>query len=214
MIKQLFVLCVILCVSANTQAEIITDWELAGASGNELAIAADNSATNVIGHNLTRGVGLGVSNAGNTFSSRDWDDGSPDEFFSFGFEVSGGFSVDLTDLTITIRSSNKGPDDLGLFYSGDSFAASLFNFDQPGTSDNSQVIDLSALSGLTGNIEFRILALNNSAADGGTITSGGTLRITNTFAFNGTVNPVPEPQTYAMFLAGLGIIGCAVRRKS
>lgn len=214
MVKQLFVLGIVLCVTGVAQAEIITDWELDGASGNELAIQADNNAVNIVGSDLTRGAGVSASNAGNTFSSRDWDDRTQDEFFSFGFEVGAGFAVDLTNLTITIRSSNKGPDDLGLFYSGDSFAASLYDFDQPGTNNNSQAIDLSALSGLTGLVEFRILALNDHSADGSTITSGGTLRITNTLAFNGAVNPVPEPASDAMFLVGLGLLGWFVRRKS
>lgn len=213
MFKQLLVFVFVFVWSVTTQAEIITDWDLDGASGNELTIAANSSAVNVTGNALTRGAGINPSNAGNTFSSRDWDEGTSDEFFSFGFTVSDGFAVDLTNLMITIRSSNKGPDDLGLFHSGDSFAASLFTFDQPGTNDNSQVIDLTALSGLTGNVEFRILALNNSSADGGTITAGGTLRITDTFAFNGSINPVPEPQTYAMLLAGLALIGLSIRAK-
>lgn len=31
---------------------------------------------------------------------------------------------------------------------------------------------------------------------------------------NGTVSPVPEPESYAMFLAGLGLMGAIARRRS
>jgi hypothetical protein len=35
------------------------------------------------------------------------------------------------------------------------------------------------------------------------------------FTFNGTVSlaPVPEPETYAMMLAGFGLLGVAARRR-
>lgn len=33
-------------------------------------------------------------------------------------------------------------------------------------------------------------------------------------AFNGSVTPVPEPESYAMFLAGLGLMGAIARRRS
>ena len=50
----------------------------------------------------------------------------------------------------------------------------------------------------------------------GTIAStapGGTGNITVTFA-NGTVTPVPDPESYAMLLAGLGLMGTIARRRS
>jgi hypothetical protein len=39
----------------------------------------------------------------------------------------------------------------------------------------------------------------------------GTVSLTS---LNATVTPVPEPESYAMFLAGLGIMGAVVRRRS
>jgi hypothetical protein len=38
---------------------------------------------------------------------------------------------------------------------------------------------------------------------------------TNDFSFGGTVSaaPIPEPETYAMLLVGLGMLGFAARRR-
>ena len=213
MIKQ-WLFWFLLGVSVSAQAEIISDWNLIGATGNEAFIEANTTASNVTGMRLRRGAGIVPNNAANTFNARDWDDATADEYYGFGFEVGAGFAVNLSSLTITLRASNKGPDDLGLFYSADNFGASLFVFDQPGTNDNTQIIDLTALQGLTGSHEFRIMALNNDSADGGTITAGGTLRIANTLAFNGAVQAVPEPNTYAMLAFGLLLILLHVYRNA
>jgi hypothetical protein len=35
----------------------------------------------------------------------------------------------------------------------------------------------------------------------------------SSFGFNATIAPVPEPETYAMMLAGLGFLGCIAMRK-
>ena len=32
-------------------------------------------------------------------------------------------------------------------------------------------------------------------------------------AFSATVTPIPEPETYALMLAGLGLLGIAARRR-
>ncbi|MYN40074.1 PEP-CTERM sorting domain-containing protein [Duganella sp. FT109W] len=44
------------------------------------------------------------------------------------------------------------------------------------------------------------------------VESGSDLSVELPFAVNGTVSAVPEPETYAMLLAGLGLIGLARRR--
>ena len=43
----------------------------------------------------------------------------------------------------------------------------------------------------------------------------GTLASTGTGAFGGAaaLNPVPEPETYGMMLAGLGVVGLLARRR-
>ncbi|MFA5982467.1 MAG: hypothetical protein WC782_00460 [Methylococcaceae bacterium] len=102
--------------------------------------------------------------------------------FSFGFTVDSGFSVNLDQLVIGTRSSNTDPGTLGLFYSGDSFATSLFNFTQaPGSNLVNSIIDLSALTDLTGAVEFRIFQIGNNAANGGSTSTNGTFRVADYF---------------------------------
>lgn len=208
--------------ASNVQAEVITDWNLTGAAGNEAFITSASNASNISGLNLTRGTGLNPSAAGNSFSSNGWN-GEATDYFSFGFSVANGFEVDLTDLYIGTRSSNTGPGALGLFYSGDNFTSNLYTFTQSGTNFTNSIVDLTALNDLSGLVEFRIFGLGNTSANGGTLASNGTFRIAEHFdgstftnvQFNGAVSSVaaiPEPETYAMFLAGLALLGFASRR--
>ncbi|MFG0275452.1 MAG: PEP-CTERM sorting domain-containing protein [Phycisphaerales bacterium] len=197
-------------------ADVITSWTNFGQPGDQAASPVNVEAANVTGVAITRGAGLNPSGAGNSISSNGWDDLAADDYFTFGFNVDAGFSVDLDTLWIGTRSSNTGPGFLGLFYSGDGFSSNLYTFTQSGTSFNNSIIDLSSLTGLTGNVEFRIIALNGTSANGGTISSGGTFRIGDHFdganfsevRFEGTV--VPTPGAMALFgLAGV----CAGRRR-
>jgi hypothetical protein len=203
------------------QAASIVEWDLLGAPGNQASTAASSAATNVTGTNLTRGPGLTPTGAGNSFSASGWNVG---EYFEFGFSVDAGFSVDLDTLFIGTRSSNTGPGSLGLFYSGDSFTNSLFTFSQSGSNFLNSTVDLSALTGLTGNVNFRVVNLSNTSANGGTVGGGGTFRVgayfdqgsfANNLSFTGTVNnPVPVPA--AVWLLGSAVAGMAgvARRKA
>jgi len=59
-----------------------------------------------------------------------------------------------------------------------------------------------------------LASLNFETSDGGdTIVSGGTLASDNTFELRIITGPVPEPHTYAMFLAGLVLCSIAVRAR-
>jgi hypothetical protein len=49
-----------------------------------------------------------------------------------------------------------------------------------------------------------------SASMGLYLNPGATKMVVDNFQFG--VTPVPEPETYAMLLAGLGLIGAAIRR--
>jgi hypothetical protein len=46
-----------------------------------------------------------------------------------------------------------------------------------------------------------------------TFTSGSNAFETDNHAFIASVTAVPEPETYALMLAGLGFLGAVVRRK-
>ncbi|WP_157991582.1 FxDxF family PEP-CTERM protein [Caldimonas tepidiphila] len=65
--------------------------------------------------------------------------------------------------------------------------------------------------------EVESWALGRTRLDPGTyyLTVNGTVDGTNGGAFSGMINvsPVPEPETYALMLAGLGVVGFLARRR-
>jgi len=196
--------------AANANAQIAA-WGQFGQPGDQAFTAPTATAANVTGLDMTRGPGLNPNAGSNSLNSSGWDGPDPaNDFVSFGFSVDAGFSVDLDSLIIGTRASNSGPGNLGLFYSGDGFSNNLFTFTQSGTNFLNSIIDLSSLNGLVGTIEFRIRALDDTRADGGTgISSAGTFRVVDFFdgdftdtQFTGTV--VPTPGAVGLFgLAGL-----------
>ncbi len=201
----------------TASADVITSYVSFGQPGDQAASPTGTVAANVSALPLTRGAGLNATGAGNSISSSGWDSLDPSsDYFTFGFEVAPGFAVNLDTLWFGSRSSNTGPGSLGVFWSGDGFTNPVFSFSQSGTNFTNSIADLSALSGLTGVNEFRIIATSPVSANGGTISSGGTFRLGDhfdsgnfsEFRFEGTV--VPAPASAA--LLGLGGL-VAIRRR-
>lgn len=213
-----FAAAAVLVITAGTaSADVITSWVNFGQTGDQAFSPVGTEAANVTGSVLTRGVGLNPSGAGNSISANGWDDLSADDYFTFGFTVDAGYSVDLDTLWFGSRSSGSGPGFLSVYTSLDGFTTPVYSFAQVGTAFNNNIADLSSLTGLTGSVEFRILADNGTSASGGTIGSGGTFRLGDhydgsdytEFRFEGTV--VPAPASAA--LLGLGGLVAARRRR-
>lgn len=212
-----FAAAAVLVITAGTaSADVITSYVNFGQTGDQAFSPVGTEAPNVTGSVLTRGSGITATGAGNSISANGWDDLSADDYFTFGFTVDAGYSVDLDTLWFGSRSSGSGPGFLSVYTSLDGFTTPVYSFAQVGTSFNNNIADLSSLTGLTGSVEFRILADNGTSASGGTIGSGGTFRLGDhfdgsdftEFRFEGTV--VPAPASAA--LLGLGGL-VAVRRR-
>ncbi len=196
-------------------ATVITSYTLFQEPGDQAFTPATTSAANVSGLDLTRSANLNPTAAGNSISASGW---TPDStsYFSFGFSVDAGFVVNLDELIIATRSSNTGPGELGLFYSGDNFSTNLHTFSQSGTSFLNSTIDLSALTNLDGTVEFRISPIADIRANGDpNISPNGTFRISEFFDGNDffpvqfTGEVVPAPASAAL----LGLAGLVAARR-
>lgn len=200
------------------RAEYVVTYDLTGEPGNQAFTAAASVAENVSGLNLARGPGINASAASNSISSSGWNSLNPaEDYFSFGFTVDPGYFANLQELRIRTRSSNAGPGELGLFYSGDGFTTNLHGLSQSGDNTLNSVIDLSALTNLMGEVEFRIVAVENVRASGDpNIAAGGTFRIANPaggpVGITGTVTAVPEPSSLAL-LGVVAVVGGVMLRR-
>jgi hypothetical protein len=155
-----------------------------------------------------------------SFSSNNWAIG---DYYQFTTSTAGFFDLKLAwDQT----SSNTGPRDFKLAYSTDGttfvdFASYsvLANASpnpawNPSTGSplyavNQDLSNVSVLDNQT-SVFFRLVVTSTVSANGGALAAAGTGRVDN---FSVMATPVPEPETYALLLAGLGLVGRAVSRR-
>lgn len=159
---------------------VLVNWNFAGESGNQ-TFTVGSGSTGVTALNFTRGSGIAPASASNSISSNSWNDGGADRFFSFGFTVESGKAVDLDTLQIGFRASGTGPRDMALRYSGDGFTNNLATWTNSNNAFDNRSIILNTLTNLQGSVEFRIVNISETAANGSSIASAGTFRATNYF---------------------------------
>ncbi len=154
-----------------------------------------------------------------SFSSNNWSVGD-----YYQFQVS---TLGFQDIMVSFdhTSSNTGPRDFSVQASTDgSTFGNLGNYavlanasPNPVWSSSMPRSDIYSFtfSGNTqianqANVLFRLVAASTVSANGGIVASAGTSRVDN-FAVMAT--PVPEPETYAMILAGLAVVAFGARRR-
>lgn len=204
--------------AACVNADVIVSYNSTGMAGNEAFMAGNAGVPEITALDLVRGAGLAPVSGGNSLNSQGWNQ-EPTDYLSFGFIVNPGFVVNLDRMIIGTRSSNTGPGTLGLYYNGDGFVNPLFIFNQAGAGFVNIDTPL-ILNGLTGNVEFRVIQIGTTSANGGTTAGTGTFRIgdyTNDGGLNfidtqfqGTVTPAPA----SLALLACGGLAAARRRRA
>jgi len=222
------ILALTVSVGAFGQTTVVS-WNLDGQLGNESFVAPSSSMEHVTGLNITRGTGLTAQRANDSFSSLGWEDYSPTtNYVSFGFTVDEGFTADIDELWVRLRSSPTGPRLTGLFSSLDGFAEPLFINIHTGDVPVDLRIDLSGpeFDFVTGTIEFRFGALSTDSADHGAVDNRGSFRLKNLVNYDGSTSlemrftegpvptTVPEPSAFALMTGIIAaMLVCPVRRK-
>ena len=194
-------------------ADSLAYWNQQGQSGSQIATLGVGAA-HVTVESMIRGAGLKGNTGGNSLNSTGWN-GEATDYVEFGFTVDSGFAAKLDKLYLGTKASGTGPQTVSVFTSLDNYGAAIASFGEDGSNFVDSAIDLSAFGDITGTLTFRLFG---AGATGG----AGTLRVADYYANNtyyydtitGNVAAVPEPESYAMIIAGLGLMGFVVRRRS
>jgi len=210
-----------------SQAVTITDWNF---NNSALTASTGVGTAKLVGGTTTTNVtSTGISGAAAT--DKAWQTTSyaaatvGNKTSGVQFDVSTKGFENLF-LSYDLRHSNSSSRYEQVQYSLDGVSfVDLKSFDADAGGDKwySRTLDLSQIAGVNDNSKFAVRVVStfapNTSAYAGT-TSGtnyatsGTWRFDNV-TFTGTaVTAVPEPQTYAMLLAGLGAIGFVARRRA
>ncbi len=215
-----------LALVSGLNAQIFTGtFNLAG-SGNDVTSFAYNGPTinNATVGNLQK-VGITTSSSTGNFRGTNWSTAAIDtgKYITFTLTAASGYELDLTSLTFGIGRSGTGPVNWEWRSSVDNFASTISTYSSinAGLTNNGgvltnpdsnsswtgNVIDLSGASyqGLSA-ITFRFYGYTAEAGSG----TGG---LQGNLSFAGETVAVPEPSTYAMLIAGAGVMFWTLRRK-
>jgi hypothetical protein len=126
------------------------------------------------------------------------------DIFTFTLDSNLGASFDVINVPAMVSNATS--------FDGILSAVSLFSAGANGAvggGDDSLLASSSAPSG-----ESLTLDYNASLSGVSYITVTGISNASGGAIYAGEISPIPEPETYAMLLAGLGLMGAVVRRRS
>ena len=240
MFKKL-VLTVALLAATGANADTITQWNFnsvtpdsATGTGSIIASIGAGSLSALAG--VTTTFSSGSANGGSTDTAPTADDS--------GFQTTGYAAQGAGNKTrgVQFNVSTVGFEDILVSYdlrhSNTSSRYELFQYSLDGTNFvdfalfdgnagdtwfNNRTVDLSPITGADNNASFafRVVAAfapgtsaNAASTSTATYAGTGTWRFDMVTASGATVAAVPEPETYALLVAGLGFVGFSARRKA
>ncbi len=169
------------------------------ATGAQAASAIDVNMTGIAGGTFSAGISHTIDSAGNF----------EDVYNLLGY--SGLSSVNGTLSTAILNSGSSDIDITSVTLNGVDFSQTLMSY--RGNADGYELYTLpkTSFSGaLTLVVKGTLIAGNNGSSVG---TYSGSFRVTPQ-ALPVVTTPVPEPETYALFMAGLLAVGYVARRRS
>ncbi|MES2500826.1 MAG: PEP-CTERM sorting domain-containing protein [Pseudomonadota bacterium] len=235
MMKQLVVVAALLA-AGSAHADTITQWNFntvpadsstaTGTSTPNIGAGTIGLLNGVTNPGYNSGVGssdtsLAANNSGyqtETYAAQSLQDklrGVQYSVSTLGFE----------DITVTydLRHSNTSSRYEQFQYSldGTNFIDFALFDGNGGDTWFSRSVDLSSIAGANNNASFafRVVATfaptttSYAASRSTSAYAGGTWRFDAVTVTGAAVAPVPEPETYALLLAGLGLVGFAARRR-
>ena len=157
-------------------------------------VSYSGAAVNTWSTGIAGGVGLSLANSGDQIFAFQGSNASPD--FVYGLQFAHATGIIAVPTVSSSTNTTNVPGDL-------SVAA--------GTMLNVGNFDDGYYSGITVGTQADLLA---AVANTSNWVRGDSAFLTSDWATGFTVTAVPEAETYAMMLAGLGLVGFMVRRKS
>ncbi len=222
-------LVLLLAMLTNLKAATILTYEMEKSTITP-TIAGNIVNANISADNLIGGSGLTPKDEGSgQFAFQGWttdataqDAIDANDFFQWGFDITGSIDLDLTSMDISLDRTFSGPDDFEIRASVNGGASStVFTHDfngSFGSAQNFTNIDLTGFASLQNltqgdSVVFLLPAFSGSGTNLG-IVNQGSFTDGDGLVINGDVTVVPEAEHYSLIFCGtLMGLGCLYRKK-
>lgn len=242
MIKHLIAAAAFAAVAVPARAVTLTQWNFnsvpadASSSTGTLVPGLGSGVASLVGGTTATfasgNAGIGSSDPDTSANDSGWNltswasQGTADRSRGARFDVS---TVGFDSIVVTWdqRHSNTAARDAQFQYSTDGIVfrdfGTTFSADPGDTWYNGRNVDLSSVAGVANNASFafRIVAAFApgtsgyvASTPGSSYGTAGTWRFDMVTVGGAVMAPVPEPETYAMLLAGLAALGVVARRRA